>query len=156
MKTLNPCKSAKELVLRARTAAELMTPNPVSIGHDTAVREAATFLTSRGISAAPVIDEAGRPVGVVSRSDILSQYQLTSAGRTPVHAHMTPTVFCVRSNASAQEVVETMVGLGVRRLFVVDDSNVLIGVISSLDVLRHLGQPKRRAPSGRHRKSNLY
>jgi len=144
MKTLNPCKSPKELVLRARTAAELMTPNPVSIGHDTTVREAAAFLTNRGISAAPVIDEAGRPVGVVSRSDLLNQYQLTSAGRTPVHTLMTPTVFCVRPKASAQEVVETMVGLGVRRLFVVDDSNVLIGIISSLDVLRHLCQRKRR------------
>jgi CBS domain-containing protein len=28
-------------------------------------------LTDRGFSAAPVIDDAGRPVGVVSRSDIL-------------------------------------------------------------------------------------
>src|SRR5262249_47363894 len=35
------------------------------------VREAVTFLTDRRISAAPVINEAGRPVGVVSEADIL-------------------------------------------------------------------------------------
>lgn len=138
MKTLKPSKSAAELILRVRTAAEMMTPNPVSIGQDATVTEAAAFLTSRGISAAPVIDEAGRPVGVVSRSDILFQYHTGSGGRTPAYALMTPAVFCVHPDASPQEVVETMVGLGVRRLFVVDDSGVLIGIISALDVLRHL------------------
>jgi CBS domain-containing protein len=55
---------------------------------------------------------------------------------------MTPVVFCVRPDASAREVVETMVDLGVRRLFVVDNSGVLVGVISALDVLRHLCQRK--------------
>ena len=145
MKTLNPCKPTAELTLRARTAAEMMTPNPVSIGQDATVTEAAAFLTSRGISAAPVIDEAGRPVGVVSRSDILVRHQTASAGRTPVQSLMTPTVFCLLTDASAREVVETMVGLGVRRLFVVDDSGVLVGVISALDVLRHLCRRKRRA-----------
>ena len=145
MKTLNPCKLSAELILRARTAAEMMTPNPVSIGHDATVMEAGAFLTGRGISAAPVIDEAGRPVGVVSRSDILVRYPMASAGRTPVHALMTPTVFCVCLDAPAREVVETMVGLGVRRLFVVDDSGVLVGVISALDVLRHLCRRKRQA-----------
>ncbi len=142
MKTLNPCKPTAELTLRARTAAEMMTPNPVSIGQDATVTEAAAFLTSRGISAAPVIEEAGRPVGVVSRSDLLFQYHTASEGRTPAYALMTPAIFCVRPDASAREVVETMVGLGVRRLFVVDDSGVLIGVISALDVLRHLCQRK--------------
>jgi CBS domain-containing protein len=142
MKTLNPCKPASELTLRARTAAEMMTPNPVSIGRNATVTEAAAFLASRGISAAPVIDEAGRPVGVVSRSDILLQYHTPSSGRTPAYALMTPAVFWVGPDASAREVVEAMVDLGVRRLFVVDDSSVLIGVISALEVLRHLCQRK--------------
>jgi CBS domain-containing protein len=63
--------SRKKLVLRAETAADLMTPNPVSISDTATVSEAVALLTDRGFSAAPVIDQAGRPVGVVSRSDIL-------------------------------------------------------------------------------------
>jgi CBS domain-containing protein len=59
------------LTLWAETAADLMTPNPVSIGVDETVKEATAFLTDKGFSAAPVIDDAGRPVGVLSRSDIL-------------------------------------------------------------------------------------
>jgi len=60
------------LVLRARTAEELMTPDPVSIEEDAPVREATALLTDRGIGAAPVIDAAGRPIGVISRTDIVA------------------------------------------------------------------------------------
>ena len=145
MKTLNGRRPTTALTLHARTAADLMTPNPVSIGRASSVREAAAFLTARGISAAPVIDDAGRPVGVVSRSDILVHHQAPAPDRTPVHSVMTPAVFCVRLDTPAAEVIDTMVGLGVRRVFVVDDAGVLIGVVSAFDVLRKLGRRKRRA-----------
>jgi CBS domain-containing protein len=138
MKTLNHRQPVTAPILRARTAADFMTPNPVSIGRMSSVREAAAFLTARGISAAPVIDAAGRPIGVVSRSDILIHHQTPTVDRTPVHSVMTPAVFCVRTETPAAEVVETMVGLGVRRVFVVDDAGVLIGVVSAFDVLREL------------------
>jgi CBS domain-containing protein len=55
----------------ARVAEDIMTPNPVSIDHTAKVQQAAAVLSERAISAAPVINEAGRPVGVVSRTDIV-------------------------------------------------------------------------------------
>jgi CBS domain-containing protein len=48
-----------------------MTEKPVSIRDDATVAEAIALFTDKGFSAAPVIDPAGRPVGVVSQSDIL-------------------------------------------------------------------------------------
>src|SRR5438876_11343413 len=60
-----------QLVLEAATAEELMTSNPISIHASASVQEALALLTDRGFSAAPVIDDAGRPVGVLSRTDIL-------------------------------------------------------------------------------------
>src|SRR5436309_7364556 len=59
------------LCLQAVTAAELMTENPISIRHDAGVREAVALMTDRGFTVAPVIDDSGRPVGVVSITDIL-------------------------------------------------------------------------------------
>src|SRR5262245_12957539 len=64
-------KTPAGLTLCAETAAALMTPDPLSIRADATVREAVAFLTDKGFSAAPVIDKAGRPVGVLSRADIL-------------------------------------------------------------------------------------
>src|SRR5438128_2155550 len=60
-------KMETQLILHARTAADLMVPNPISLRAEAAVAEAAVLFTEKGITAAPVIDEAGRPIGVVSR-----------------------------------------------------------------------------------------
>lgn len=67
------------LVLGVETAKELMTPNPVSINERATVREAAALLTDREISGAPVIDDAGRPVGVMSRTDIVRHDRETAS-----------------------------------------------------------------------------
>jgi CBS domain-containing protein len=70
-KTMKGVEMSPRLILCAETAADLMVPNPVSIRAGATVKEAAAFLTDKGFSAAPVIDEAGRPVGVLSQSDIV-------------------------------------------------------------------------------------
>jgi len=153
------------LALRAETAADLMTPNPLSIRDDASVREALGFLIDRGISGAPVIDAAGRPVGVLSQTDLLIHdreaveylqppevdygtplprswwdgFQIEKVDSTSVADIMTPAVFSVSATTPAATVVEEMVELNVHRLFVVDPDGVLVGVISALDVLRHLG-----------------
>jgi len=161
--------TGRRLTLRAETAADLMVPNPVSVREDATVREALTLLLDRGYSAAPVIDDAGRPVGVLSRSDLLIHdretvsylvpmpayyhhseltldsgeelpggFQVQDVERTRVGDLMTPAVFSVAPGASAAKVVEEMLALNVHRLFVVDAAGVLVGVISAIDVLRHL------------------
>src|SRR5262245_12905101 len=146
------------LTLQAETAAELMSPNPVSISKLATVREALALLTDKGFSAAPVIDEAGRPVGVLSRTDLLVHqretvrhppsppewqeipegFQVEEVDGTLVRDVMTPVVFAVEPDTPAAAVVEQLLGLKVHRLFVVDEAGVLTGVISSIDVLRHL------------------
>jgi CBS domain-containing protein len=51
---------------------------------------------------------------------------------------MTPVVFIVKTDTPVREVVKQMVSLKVHHLFVVDADGALVGVISSLDVLRNL------------------
>ncbi len=72
MKNQNHVAVLPRVMLQAATAADLMTANPVSLDIDSLVKEAVAFLTDKGFSAAPVIDEAGRPVGVLSQSDIVA------------------------------------------------------------------------------------
>jgi CBS domain-containing protein len=156
------------LFLNARTAADLMTENPVSIDHDATVREAVALFTAKGFNVAPVINDAGTPIGVLSSSDILVHDQerpeylaaaaaveraavATGAGErlddgfhvenvdtTLVSDLMTPAVFAVAPDTPATKVINDMVRLRVHHLFVVDDAGTLVGVISSLDVLRSL------------------
>jgi CBS domain-containing protein len=153
-------------------AADVMTTNPKSIGSDATICEAAEFFRTHGIHTAPVIDEAGRPIGVVSRTDLLDYWgrrrdrlaalahgetTLGSSNTGPdepivdltVTEIMTPVVFQVPVDASIAKVVEKIVALEVRCLFVTDEHGVLVGVISVFDLLRSAVQPADLTEGGR-------
>lgn len=52
-------------------ASTIMTANPIAVGPDSSLREAASLILSRRISALPVVDASGRLVGIVSWKDLL-------------------------------------------------------------------------------------
>ncbi len=163
MNATRSIKPAYPLVLRALTAADLMTPNPLSLEDSLTVREAIAFFIDRNISGAPVIDSAGRPVGVLTQSDVLVHdrtkvehmvpeserggphsrkawegFQVERVETTPIRDVMTPAVFSISEKAGAWTVIQELRELHVHRLFVVDENGVLVGVITPLDILRHL------------------
>ncbi len=162
--TVRKCPSRPFASLRAK---DLMSPNPVSIRHDATIRDALNLLMDRGFGVMPVLDEAGRPVGVVSRTDILSRereyvhhsYRRDDTGwdlfpepcppqessvevtdPTTVAEIMTRAIFTVSPETPVRVVVRQMLELRVHQLFVVDADRALVGVISPVDVLHHLEQ----------------
>jgi CBS domain-containing protein len=153
------------MILNARMASELMSENPISIDRGTTVRDALAILIDRDVTAAPVIDERGRPIGVISMTDILihdreislpgglstnlsvsskvmkmldDSFQLEVADPTTVEQIMTPDVFTVELSAPSSHVVNEMVRLKVHHLFVIDPQGIIVGVISTSDILRRL------------------
>jgi CBS-domain-containing membrane protein len=153
--------NSARLKLDAVIAADIMAESPISVSEDATVQEAITLLVEHGFGAAPVIDAAGRAVGVLSRSDLIAvtkdsiyhhdldtlanradgpskAYQIVNVNRTHVREIMTPTVFSVTPNTPAATVVRELLALAVHRLFVVDETGVLVGVISATDILRRL------------------
>lgn len=153
-------RTEARLTLLADTASDLMVPNPISLRSEASAGEAMRLFTEKGITAAPVIDESGRPVGVISRSDLLihkcvqekqqdggyfREASIESIDNVPkpsapmtVQDLMTPAVFAVSEDTPVHRVVSDMVGLRVHRLFVVDDDGTLVGIITTMDVLKHL------------------
>jgi CBS domain-containing protein len=59
------------VALAKRTAAEVMTPNPVTVTPDTPLLEALRLLLQHGIKRLPVVDADGRLVGLVGRGAIM-------------------------------------------------------------------------------------
>ncbi len=53
------------------TARDIMTKEVVTVTPQTGVRELAALLLDRKISGAPVVDEAGKVLGVVTESDLV-------------------------------------------------------------------------------------
>src|SRR5436305_13473610 len=151
MKSSLMAEIARPPILMPVKAAELMTVNPVSIREDATLREATALLTDKGFSAAPVIDEAGRPVGVLSRGDLLIHdrekvdflppgatyfyeqdlhtrkggpvegFQVENVDQTRVRDLMTPAIFSVAPDPRPNKVIADMLALPLPLLLVVDD-----------------------------------
>ncbi|HCA95778.1 MAG TPA: phosphoribulokinase, partial [Cyanobacteria bacterium UBA9226] len=57
----------------AKTVADIMSRNPIVVNPQTPIKEAMKILAERRISGLPVVDEAGKLVGVISETDLLWQ-----------------------------------------------------------------------------------
>jgi signal-transduction protein with cAMP-binding, CBS, and nucleotidyltransferase domain len=66
---LRPAEQAEQST--PTSVEEVMTPHAISVHEFTDIAEVADLMTSTGVKSLPVIDDDGRLVGVVSRSDLV-------------------------------------------------------------------------------------
>src|SRR5689334_7057929 len=134
------------------TAADIMTPDPLTFKPETSVHEAAQVLSEHRISGAPVVGEDGCIVGVVSEYDLIARPGAT------VRDVMTRDVVSVPENATLDRVRAILVSQRLKRVPVTAETR-LVGLISRADLVRELAyrwQCKRcgnlvrarRAPNG--------
>src|SRR5690349_21453760 len=137
-----------------RTVEELMSRDVVRARPDTPFKELVRLLEDNGVTAVPVVDELGRPMGVVSEADLLrkSADQADPSGRTPIpHLEawerakaegakaeelMSAPAVCARPEWSVVEAARLMEIHNVKRLPVVDEADRLQGIVSRGDLLR--------------------
>ncbi|MEU2337895.1 CBS domain-containing protein [Streptomyces sp. NPDC006654] len=137
-----------------RTVEELMTRRVVRALRDTSFKELVRLLADNDVTAVPVVDDLGRPLGVVSEADLMrkSADQADPSGRTPVpHLEawerakaegsraeelMSAPAVCARPDWSVVEAARLMETQHVKRLPVVDEADRLLGIVSRGDLLR--------------------
>jgi CBS-domain-containing membrane protein len=102
--------------------------------------EALSFLlTQERISGAPVVDDDGRPIGVVSKSDLV-ELALGAIEDATVADIMMPVAFTLAEGASVSQAAAIMAYEDVHRIPVVSSDGVVIGLVSSLDIVRWLAR----------------
>src|SRR5262249_31270335 len=125
--------------VNVKTAADLMVPTPLTIQENTSVQDALSFLIDQELSAAPVIDAMGEPVGVVTRSDAqtIARGRFVAKGSWPsrecaagcVRDFMTPVFFSVRAEMPAARVIREIRALRLHHLFVISGEQQVVGII---------------------------
>lgn len=136
-----------------------MTREVFAVASDTSIETASRLLSTNGISGAPVISADGAPIGVISLVDLADPDRArskregvplfyvvdgsmvdevrdsvaVSEGR--VDEVMSREVLSIDSSAELRDAGNMMVENSVHRLLVIDEDK-LVGIISSLDVLR--------------------
>jgi CBS domain-containing protein len=139
----------------AVTVADVMTTRVVTVAATTPFKEIVVeLLAERRISALPVVDAAGRVLGVVSEGDLLrKQEQPHAADQVPLlrfgwrraarakatgavaRELMTTPAVAIGPDATLAEAARRMLRRGIRRLPVVDTDGRLLGLVSRADLL---------------------
>lgn len=134
--------------MAAMRVSEIMTPEVLTVPPTMPVRELSALLRERRITGAPVVDEAGRVVGVVSEFDLLSRPGATAGDL------MSRTVISVGPEADLDEVRRLFVDARIRRVPVLAAGR-LVGIVSRGDLLAPAALAQVRGPLDVVQKSAL-
>jgi CBS domain-containing protein len=131
------------------TVDEVMVRNVISVHPDTSLRTATELMLEHGISGLPVVDEAGRLVGMLSKTDLVrhrldedseASVSLPSGQHvlegTTVEDVMTRQVLTAPAGASLAEAAKIMAIAGVHRVPVVTPEGALTGLVTTSDLVR--------------------
>ncbi len=168
--------AASPLVSRAMKARDVMTSKVVSVLADTPAREVAELLLENHISAVPVVDRDGAPIGMVSEGDLIGRDEADRVARrdwwlallaegetlssdflTSLHAPartardiMAGPVVTIDEDTEVAEIARLLATYRIKRVPVVRDGR-MVGIVSRADLLRALvaEEPKPAAARGR-------
>ncbi|WP_235006695.1 CBS domain-containing protein [Calothrix rhizosoleniae] len=145
-----------------KTVADVMTRDPIIVRGETPLQEAIQILAEKRISGLPVVDDAGKLVGIISETDLMWQ----ETGLTPpayimfldsviflknpaayerdLHKALGQTVGEVMSNnpittksdQPLKEAAKIMSDRKVHRLPVLDTEGQVVGILTRGDIIR--------------------
>lgn len=123
-----------------RSVADIMATDLVTFTPDTIIHKAIQTLLARHLSGAPVIDETGELVGMLSKKDclkvVLSSSYYQDWGGT-VRDYMSPDVITIDADTDLVSAAEFFLESSFRRFPVIRNGG-LVGQISRHDVLKSL------------------
>ena len=105
-------------------------------------RDAARRMTREGVGALVVVDDARRPIGIVTDRDLMARCVADGLdpAATALAAVMSAPARTVRESTEIEEALKLMARIHVRRLPVVDPEDRLVGILSLDDVLDLLAE----------------
>jgi CBS domain-containing protein len=116
--------------------AELMTPSPIHVRPGASVDQALSQMGEADVRHLPVVDAAGRLVGIVSDRDLLRVISKPGGGQLKMQDVMTRDVLTVRPTTLAREASGLLLDHKIGGLPVIDDDGRLVGMVTETDFLR--------------------
>ena len=142
-------------------ARDVMTRDVVSVASDTPMRKIAALLLEKRISAVPVVDSSGAPIGMVSEGDLTGRSEaerearqdwwltmlaegeavnpefLASLNYPTARDMMSAPVITIDEETSVEEIAGILTEHRIKRVPVVRDGRI-VGIVSRADLVRAL------------------
>lgn len=121
--------------LTTQKVSDLMTGDPLTVTHDTAVRDAARIMRDRHVSSLGVTD-GGRFVGLVTTRDLTNRVLAESVpAHVPISQIMTPDPITLPPSALGSDVLHLMLERRIGHLPVTEGGK-LVGIVTQTDLTR--------------------
>ncbi|MCH7413627.1 CBS domain-containing protein [Belliella sp. R4-6] len=135
VRVVEPKKTAAPILVQDHMSTNLVTFQP-----DDSIDHVLDLLTKRKISGAPVIDQEGNLVGIISEVDCLKEIIKGKYSNTPsfpgkVSEHMTTNVITMKPDLSLFDAAQQFLDKKIRRFPVMKDGK-LVGQLSLSDIIR--------------------
>jgi IMP dehydrogenase len=137
-KNMSVDKQAAE-VDRVKRSESGMILNPVTLGPDRQLREAAAAMARYRISGVPIVDQAGKLVGIITNRDLQFERNLDQ----PIREVMTKERLVTAPVGTDLDEAERILALHrIEKLPVVDSAGVLRGLITVKDIFKRKQYPE--------------
>lgn len=110
---------------------EIMTEAVVEIHTHHTIDHVRKMITQRKVGALPVVDNKGRPVGIVSSTDFLPALN----GQAHISTIMTDKVYTIAEDDEVRTAARLMRSHQIHHLVVIHDQKV-VGMLSTFDLLK--------------------
>ncbi len=153
------------------TAADVMSRDLLVIPRHLSLRAAAHMLSKSHVSGAPVTDEAGRCIGVLSRTDLIrwmgrgdrpaprvdaaacvcSDWQMLALEEVPedeVGQYMTTDLVAADENTRLGQLARWMLDAHIHRVVILDGRRRPVGMVTTSDILAAVAQAEARTEFG--------
>ena len=131
------------------TCSDVMTRNPVCAQPEDTVANVARLMKEKDIGPVPIVEDkiSKKLLGIVTDRDLA--IKVVAEGRDPktttVKEVMTKDVVTCRADDDIESTLAAMSRNQLRRIPVVDDSNMLVGIIAQADVATRMDEPEKTA-----------
>jgi CBS-domain-containing membrane protein len=151
--TVYSFKSSKRLIPKQLKVKDVMTPFPKTAALDTPVNDVVQLLLSSSLKGVPVIDSNSHVAGIITQNDLiqkanlpirlgllarleLDQRKMLLNSNAPKKAQeiMTHPVITIKEEQHLHEAVHLMLKHHLKRLPVINDQGILVGMLSRVDV----------------------
>lgn len=117
-------------------ASDVMIKDVITISEKTPLKEVTKMFSERRITGAPVVNEAGELVGVLSETDIIRKTSSIGAWSPNMAGQiMTKPAVTVAPDETLQRVCELMSNRHIHRVVVAEGAQIK-GIITTMDILR--------------------
>ncbi|MFC4448720.1 CBS domain-containing protein [Halorussus aquaticus] len=126
----------------------LMSSPVETVSPDTEVHVAAEKMIDERIGSVLVTDEDGQLAGILTATDFvhIAAEQRWAADAT-VETYMTTDVTTTTANAEIRDVADTMIEQGFHHMPVVDETEGVVGIITTTDITAYLSHVQTPSPS---------